>query len=188
MISRRRQRGSRIDANEPDYPSFDHETVSTSARRQERVWRAQRLQAKICAIAPTTGGQRPHVPDQSEIRVALDRYALNAKIALQNLRSRFDLAGRPFVGDMAVIDDVCTLRQRQRGSEILLHQDDGLSGVGHAASSSTNFASGMWLLMYSFASGGVAGSCLPAMTSVGALIFGNRGRWSISRTASPQAM
>jgi hypothetical protein len=31
--------------------------IHNSGRRQERVWRAQRLQAKICAIAPTTGGR-----------------------------------------------------------------------------------------------------------------------------------
>src|SRR5262249_24953501 len=42
-------------------------------------------------------------------------------------------------------------------------------------------------LIYSFASGGVAGSCLPAMTSVGALILDKSSRWSISRTAAPQA-
>jgi hypothetical protein len=41
--------------------------------------------------------------------------------------------------------------------------------------------------MYSFVSGGVAGSCLPAMTSVGALIFAKSSRWSMSRTAAPLA-
>jgi hypothetical protein len=30
---------------------------------------------------------------------------------------------------MAVIDDVGAMRQRQRGSEILLDQDDALSGT-----------------------------------------------------------
>src|SRR5262245_11127405 len=59
--------------------------------------------------------------------------ALNAEIALQKLRSRLDLAGRSFVGDMAVVDDVGALRQRQRGSEILLDQHDGLPGVGQLA-------------------------------------------------------
>src|SRR5215475_4559071 len=44
------------------------------------------------------------------------------------------------------------------------------------------------VVLYSFASGVVAGSCLPAMTRVGALIFGNNSRWSMSRTASPQAI
>jgi phosphate/sulfate permease len=30
------------------------------------------------------------------------------------------------VGDIAVIDDVGAMRQRQRGSEILFHQDDNI--------------------------------------------------------------
>jgi hypothetical protein len=49
--------------------------------------------------------------------------ALNAKTALQNLPSRLDLAGRPFVGDMAVIDGVGSLGQVSASSEILLYQD-----------------------------------------------------------------
>jgi hypothetical protein len=52
--------------------------------------------------------------------------ALNAKTALQNLPSRLDLAGRPFVGDMAVIDGVGSLGQVSASSEILLHQDAAL--------------------------------------------------------------
>jgi hypothetical protein len=59
--------------------------------------------------------------------------ALNAKTALQNLPSRLDLAGRPFVGDMAVIDGVGSLGQVSASSEILLHQDDGLPCVGQIA-------------------------------------------------------
>src|SRR5262247_1600563 len=57
-----------------------------------------------------------------------------------------------------------------------------------AASSTSSLAPGMLFLRYSFASSGVAGSCRPAITSVGTLIFGNSARWSMSRTASPQAM
>src|SRR6516225_8216776 len=59
--------------------------------------------------------------------------ALNAKIAFQDLWLRLDLADWPFVGDMAVIDDVCAMRQCERGSQILLDQDDGLPGVGQIA-------------------------------------------------------
>jgi hypothetical protein len=54
--------------------------------------------------------------------------ASNAEIALQDLRLRFDFAGRPFVGDMAVVDDVGALRQCQRGGEILL-QPLGLTPI-----------------------------------------------------------
>jgi len=43
--------------------------------------------------------------------------ALNAKTALQNLPSRLDLAGRPFVGDMAVIDGVGSFGQVSASSE-----------------------------------------------------------------------
>ena len=39
---------------------------------------------------------------------------LNAQIALQNLRSRLDLMRRSLVNDMAVVDYVNPLRQRQR--------------------------------------------------------------------------
>jgi hypothetical protein len=46
---------------------------------------------------------------------------LHAKIALEQFRARLDFAGRPLVGDMPVVDDVGTLRQRERGSEILLY-------------------------------------------------------------------
>ena len=62
------------------------------------------------------------------------RDALNAKIPFQDLRSRSDLAGWPFVGDMAIIDDVGAMRQGQCGSEILLYQNDRLPGVGEIAS------------------------------------------------------
>jgi hypothetical protein len=49
-----------------------------------------------------------------------------------------DLAGRPLVGDVPVVDDVGALRERQRGSEILLDQHDGLPGVGQIASQPRN--------------------------------------------------
>ena len=52
---------------------------------------------------------------------------------LQYLWLRFDFLRRAFVGDVAVVDDVDALRQRERGGEILLHQHDGLPGGGKIA-------------------------------------------------------
>src|SRR5262252_9990934 len=77
----------------------------------------------------STDRLRSSAPPKSPVSDQGARYALNAKIPFQDLRSRFDLAGWPFVGDMAVIDDVGAMRQRQRGTEILLDQNDGLPGV-----------------------------------------------------------
>src|SRR5215813_2397715 len=73
------------------------------------------------------------VPNACRLDLYWTCVALNAKIPLQNLRPTYDLAGRPFVGDMAVVDDVGALRQRQRGGEILLHQDDGLPRLDEIA-------------------------------------------------------
>ena len=46
---------------------------------------------------------------------------------------RLDLCGRSFVGDMAVVDDIDTLRQRERRGQILLDQHDGLAAHGEIA-------------------------------------------------------
>ena len=37
------------------------------------------------------------------------------------------------MGDVAIVDDVGAVRQRERGGEILLDQNDGLPGVGEIA-------------------------------------------------------
>src|SRR3954470_5291654 len=58
---------------------------------------------------------------------------LDPQIPLQNLRSGSDLARRSLVRDMPVVDDVGPVRERQRGGEILLDQNDGLPGVGQIA-------------------------------------------------------
>jgi hypothetical protein len=49
--------------------------------------------------------QSLHLQTRSKVQ------ALNAQIALQDLRLRLDLAGRPLVGDIAIIDDGGALRQ-----------------------------------------------------------------------------
>src|SRR5215469_12953137 len=58
------------------------------------------------------------VPPTSPVSDQGASHALYAKIPCEDLRSRFDLAGWPFVDDMALVDDVGAMRQRQRGSEI----------------------------------------------------------------------
>src|SRR6185312_2397964 len=56
-----------------------------------------------------------------------------------------------------------------------------------AASSATSLAPGIAFAIVSPAAGGVAGSCAPTMTKVGAVIVGLLARKSISRTAATQA-
>src|SRR5262249_40234065 len=53
---------------------------------------------------------------------APSRRPLDTEIALQNLRLRLDFLGRPLVHDVAVVDDVDALRQRQGGGQVLLDQ------------------------------------------------------------------
>src|SRR5262249_43462611 len=104
---------------------FEAKRTSTS-----RGYRSEFMRTRPRPSSPATT-RLPRTGTKShEGGSVCDGCALNAEIALQHLRACGDLAGRPFVGDMAVIDDVGALRQRQRGGEILLHQHDGLPGLG----------------------------------------------------------
>src|SRR5262245_20416449 len=59
--------------------------------------------------------------------------ASDAEVALEQLRARLDLLRRPLVRDMSVVDDVDAARQREGRGEVLLDQQDGLSGRGQLA-------------------------------------------------------
>src|ERR1700722_9958806 len=51
---------------------------------------------------------------------------LDAQVALQEARLRFDLSGRAFMDDVAVVDDVNAPRQRKRRGQALFDQHDRL--------------------------------------------------------------
>jgi len=57
----------------------------------------------------------------------------DAEMSPQHLGIGLYFAGRAFVHDMTVVDDVGALRQRKRGGEILLHRHYGLPGVDELA-------------------------------------------------------
>jgi hypothetical protein len=68
----------------------------------------------------------PHTLETSE---------LNAEIALQDFRLRFDFQCRAFVSEVAIIYDVDALRQRKRRRQILLNHDNGLARRSKIAAS-----------------------------------------------------
>src|SRR5215475_15025736 len=55
--------------------------------------------------------------------------SLDTEMALQDFGPGFDFSRRALMGDMPIIDDVNTLRQRKRRCKILLYQDDSLACV-----------------------------------------------------------
>src|SRR6185437_4410219 len=57
-----------------------------------------------------------------------DHEVLNAEMTMQDFGVGLNFLRGAFVHDMAVIEDVDALCQRQRGGEILLNQHDSLSG------------------------------------------------------------
>ena len=68
----------------------------------------------------------PHTLETSE---------LNAEIALQDFRLRFDFQCRAFVSDVAIIYDVDALRQRKRRRQILLNHNNRLARRSKIAAS-----------------------------------------------------
>src|SRR5215469_609937 len=62
-----------------------------------------------------------------------NRMESHTQMTSQYVGIDFDFAGRPFVHDMSVVDNVGTLCKRKRRGEILFHQHYGLTGVNELA-------------------------------------------------------
>ena len=61
------------------------------------------------------------------------RVGLHAEVALQQIGLGLELGGRAFMRDVAVVDDVDAACQRQRRGQVLLDQNDRLTGLREIA-------------------------------------------------------